>query len=1252
MTECRPLSVRWLGVCAFALGVASVAEGGTATSATEPAGAVVESVGKGSVAEAAGLRPGDLILSWRRAASPPANPRPASGRVSSPFDLAWVEVEQAPRGQVTLEGERASTKKSWLMPAGTWKLEWLPRLPSNTREARQDAIVLLTRGHPDEALVRWQQVAQQTSMPAAAWLLSASGKALAANEATTQADRAFAAAVGYGSSLGAFVNYWLYLQWGDVLRHRSEWDGALARYRLAGKSVGSNTDQSLAGAGADAAVGAIEQARGRLEAAEECLRRALATREHLAPGSVTVARTLSSLGDLAKTRHDLELAEKYQRQAVDLMRMVAPQSLDLADSLAVLGRVILDRGDAASAAGLYRESLEMTESLAPESLEVAGILHSLGYVAWQRGDSATASQYLRRCVAIRERLAPASLELAASLTGLGAATMEGGDFATAEGCYLRSLEITERLAPDTVAVARNLNNLGNLALARGDLDAGERYHRQSLAIVERLAPGSLELALSLNNRGSVAWRRGDMATAEEFHLRSLEIRERLAPGSSAVAQSLNNLGLVAMDRGDVGAAEDFYQRALAIQEKVAPGSRDHAGSYSNLGRVAWLRGDLAAATARYRRALELGKPLGPGSRDLVALVFDNLGAVARDQRDLTSAEDYYRRALTIREELAPGGLDVAASLCGLSVVARERGDLTRAKEEASRSVTIRGRLAPGTGDEAESLNELGQVYRQSGEPDLAAAQLCRAVESLEQQKGKLGGSESAKSTFAARYASYYHDCATALVGQGKSDAAFHVLERSRARSLLAMLAERDLVFPADVPAELDRQIRLADAEYDRTQASLGELSPSKDGEKIEQALAHLRELRARQEDLAAQVRKASPRLAALKYPEPLDLAGVRSVLDEGTALLEYSVGKDETLLFVVGPPGSRTTLATYRVAIPESSLREKVRAFRALVQRKDPSDLPALAAQGAALYDLILRPAEPAIAGSERVLVSPDGPLHRLPFSALVRRDRRRREQYVAEWRPVHVVVSATVYAELERHRPASLPPAARLVAFGDPSYPSLEKEAPAKIADGEVRAIVRGGFGFAPLPASRKEVEQIASLYPQSAQTYLGPEATEEKVKTLGKDTKYLHFATHGYVNERFPLDSALVLTIPEKLEEGHENGLLQAWEVFERVRIDADLVTLSACETGLGKEMGGEGLVGLTRAFQYAGARSVLASLWSVSDESTARLMTSVYRHLKAGQTKDEALRLAQVEAIRSRGGDAHPFHWAAFEMIGDWR
>ena len=212
------------------------------------------------------------------------------------------------------------------------------------------------------------------------------------------------------------------------------------------------------------------------------------------------------------------------------------------------------------------------------------------------------------------------------------------------------------------------------------------------------------------------------------------------------------------------------------------------------------------------------------------------------------------------------------------------------------------------------------------------------------------------------------------------------------------------------------------------------------------------------------------------------------------------------------------------------------------------------------------------------------------------------------------------------------------------------------------------------PLPFSRREVESIAELYPNTSSVFLAGEATEERAKEQSRAGSYVHFACHGLLDEHLPINSALVLTVPASPRDGQDDGLLQAWEILEKMRLDADLVTLSACETALGKELGGEGLIGLTRAFQYAGAHSVLASLWAVDDESTAELMRHFYRHLRAGKAKAEALRAAQLELLRrapragaregstDRGVGArvtdtpsersHPFRWAAFQLIGDWR
>jgi CHAT domain-containing protein/Tfp pilus assembly protein PilF len=1087
-------------VSALSIAVPSYGASGR-SKASLPSGVVVEEVGKDSAGERAGIKPGDVLLSWVRLSNSPANPKEARGKIKSPFDLADVEVEQAPRGEFKLSGARSGRAFSVSVPPGEWKIQARPQMSAKTLTIYQEGKKLVeAKKEPDKGLALWRQAATR-----------------AREEKESRAAR------------------WLFFRMGDALADLRRWDEAHAAYRAAIEEVRSTSDVSFL---------------GQIWTAE--------------------------------------------------------------------GKAFLAQNDFPEAESAYRNGLEIWQRQTSHGLFVAASLNNLGIVADDRGDLAAAEGFFRKALAIREKLAPGSLAVAASLNGLGNVADDRGDLAAAEDFYRKDLAITEKLASGSLDVAASLGNLGIVADDRGDLAAAEDFYRKDLAITEKLAPGSVAVAASLNNLGVVAWHRGDLAAAEDYYRKALAIKEKLAPGSLAVAASLNNLGIVADDRGDLAAEEDFYRKALAIYEKLASGSLDVAMSLNNLGDVAIDRGDLAAA------------------------------------------EDFYRKALATREKLAPGSLDVADSLNDLGHIANRRADLSAAEALYRKALAIYERLSPGSTLEAAAFHDLGTISRKIGRRADAADFFRRAIAALESQKRKLGGSEEVKAGFAAKYNDYYRDYIEVLLELNQTGEAFHTLERSRARSLLSMLAERDLVFSSDIPAELERQRKLTDADYDGAQGSIAKLNPQKDREEIDQLLAHLREVREKQADIAESIRKASPRLASLQYPQPFDLESVRKSLDPGTVLLSYSVGKEKAFLFVVLPAGSgkASGLSVFTLPIGEEILRQRVEAFRNLLQRKKGgarATSAQLASEGASLYADLVKPAEKLIAAADRVLVCPDGPLHTLPFGALGRGTQRGRPSYFVEWKPLHTVVSATVYAEIKKSRregPAASP-GVELAAFGDPKYPAASREKAEEMGSPEVRSAVRRGYGLEPLPNTREEVEKIASLYAPGAVKYLGEEATEERAKAIGKDTRYIHFACHGLLDERFPLDSSLALTIPEKPAEGQDNGLLQAWEIFEKVRIDADLVTLSACETGLGKEMGGEGLVGLTRAFQYAGARSVLASLWSVADESTAELMKRFYGYLKSGKNKDEALRQAQLDLIKDPSARySHPFHWAAFELIGDWK
>jgi CHAT domain-containing protein len=347
-------------------------------------------------------------------------------------------------------------------------------------------------------------------------------------------------------------------------------------------------------------------------------------------------------------------------------------------------------------------------------------------------------------------------------------------------------------------------------------------------------------------------------------------------------------------------------------------------------------------------------------------------------------------------------------------------------------------------------------------------------------------------------------------------------------------------------------------------------------------------------------------------------------------------------VFAVGP-GPRDFVAA-RLDIEPERLVEDLQNLRERLRRD--GDLAALKAEAARLGALLLKPAEKLIARADRLVVVPDGPLHLIPFAALIPPSA---SEYLVETKPIHVVSSATVFAELKKRRRPR--PHVRLVAFGDPDYSAAPRTQVAFADRPDDRLSLLRGFDLHALPSARREVQELGRLFGQAASLFLGGDATEERAKAVAGEASMLHFACHGMLNEDAPLDSSLALSMPADWKPGRENGLLQAWEILEQVRIDADLVTLSACNSALGQDSSGEGLLGLTRAFQYAGARTLLASLWEVNDRSTAELMSRFYTHLRAGRTKDAALRAAQMEMIRGTT-HAHPSRWAPFEVLGDWQ
>jgi CHAT domain-containing protein len=844
------------------------------------------------------------------------------------------------------------------------------------------------------------------------------------------------------------------------------------------------------------------------------------------------------------------------------------------------------------------------------------------------------------------------------------------DWAGAAAAYAAAIA----LAPP--AVAADLERFHGDALRRlNRYDDAEAAYRRALAIWNRIEPSGLGSSTALGALGGLAGAQYDLAEANRQYAEVARIRKRLVPGSWLHANALNNLGTLAGRRNDLAAAESYLLEALAIAEK---GQGDLAPLLANLGIVARLRGDFERAEMYTRRAADLFRMAGK-SRDVanqlmtLSNIFGDVGRLddalaasdealtslegqAPDRELLGSARANRARLHQLREDRAAADIDIAAAreLLGFdrprtstealvtSMQAEQaelRGDLAAAARFAEITLEARSRIQPDTSFEAQAASELGRIRDLQGRPAEAEALFRRSIEKLERQQSRIGGGDRGLVAFRGKYAGIYRVYQEFLLRQGKTGAAFELYERSRARALLALLSQRDLdLADSDLDPAIARRRNELGGEIDRAYLALAKLpaDAASEAERETQRLA-LETLHAERERLSREARAASPRLAAIEAPPALTLAEIQSSLAADTLLLAFSLGPKSSTLFSLAADGG---LAAHSIAASEKQIASDVVRWVELVSGSAPrrAELRTIERR---LTSLLFEPVAGRLAKARRLLIVPDGALHALAFAALP--DPRNPERRLLESLPVAHQLSASVHAELQRRNVAI--PATRIAVFADP------------VSSEGAAARYRRDFGR--LPATRREAEKVREIFGAKARLFVDAAATEEAARREIPAASLVHFATHAVVDEALPLDSALLLS-PEPGADDSQEGLLQAWEIAEQVKLSSQLVVLSACETARGAERGGEGILGLVRALQVAGAESVVASLWRVDDDSAAELMARFYRGLAAGRPRDEALRQAQLELLRGpvrieRDGrtielrTSDPRHWAPFVLVG---
>ncbi|MCC7138741.1 MAG: CHAT domain-containing protein [Planctomycetes bacterium] len=807
-----------------------------------------------------------------------------------------------------------------------------------------------------------------------------------------------------------------------------------------------------------------------------------------------------------------------------------------------------------------------------------------------------------------------------------------GDYEQAERTARTTLaEVTEFSTPDDVASARGI--LAGVLYLRGRYPEALDELSKAIPVLEA-SPGPLPLASMLTTSALVHRALGDLDVAVEQFRRALAIQDRANNQSDAAITRSNLAGALAA-RGDPARALTVLEEALAVHERT--GNRSAAAAVRvNMAAIRSTLGELERARVLLDGAREDFEALG--DRDGVAITWTNVGAIDHAEGDFASARACFQRAL---EAFAAAGTRAgvpnarlnagivtrdlegpAAALPLLEQARREAAELRDARAESSAlrelGVTLAalGDTSKATaaleaalegferrGERREEANALGLLARaraQAGDPAGAVALARRAVERVAESARGLGAEEGA---FARRPLAFLYDVgAKAAATKGDADAFAFFVESGRAGALVEGLASRDALWGAAVPAELraaEGRARADEAAARRALDAAPDLATAR------ARRAALDAARERVSAVIARIQREAKAGADLVTGAVASLDEVRAALAQDEALVVYDLPTDEARALVVTHDAARI------VALgPTAAVTAAAEAFVPSEPEADPTEA------GAALARLVVAPlALPATA--RHVVVSPAGALALVPFAALLRDV------------TVSYVPSGTVLTRLADERALR---GEGVLALGDPAYPT---------ATGPTG--VRGSR-LARLPATRDEAKALGT------RVLLGEDATEEGLRAAVATRprwRAVHLACHGLVDPERPAFSSLALT-----PAGADDGFLGALEV-SRLRVPADLVVLSACETGKGRVVEGEGLVGFTRVFMFAGTPRVICSLWKVDDAATAALMQKLYdlwnpRTGSQGMGTAEALRAAQ-EHVRSQEKWKHPYYWAAWVLWG---
>lgn len=946
------------------------------------------------------------------------------------------------------------------------------------------------------------------------------------------------------------------------------------------------------------------------------------------------------------------------------------------EALEALGETHFILGEYPLSLRSYKRALKVSHAINRASAVSA--LNGIAYVYINLGDNPNALAYCHRARALQRQ--PGDPQALAGDLRLEAQTLnnEGevhyflGELKEALDSFTRALDLWMQSGDRRGQALAHLN-LGYTHSDSGNLQTASDHFRQAQALWRAVEDRRGE-ALSQTALGAINSFTGERQLALNAYEQALGIF-RAYGDQQGESVALNSIAQVYEDLSELQTALDHYKLALDLNR--TSGNRDaEAVIQYYVGRVYRLMGENEQALSYYNQSLRVCRLLG--KRRIAAYIFNDLGVIYNSLGQRQIALDRYKEVLDFYRE-AGDRRGQATTLKTIGDIHYSTGERERAAACYTEALSY-SRAAWDRNGETEALYSIARAERDEGKLDQALNHITESVEIIEAMRSQVVSPQLRASYFASIHKHYEFLIALLMhlhqlrPAGGYAAAALQASENARARSLVETLLEAEAGVRLDVdPVMLEREHSLQ-RDLNAKALYLMRLRNSKQTEAAaEQVEKEVRQLTNEYEKVQTLIRSQSPRYASLMQPRPPSLEEIQAELrGDNTILLEYAMGEDKSYVWAV----TAESFSGYELP-GRARIEELTRKVHRLLTARSGDDIATAEARAesretywskaAELSQILFGQVAQQLSG-KRLLIVADGALQYLPFEALpgpeTPPDSRAGPAAAKDDIPLamkHEVVylpSAATLIALRREAARPKTASKSVFVLADPVFDKGDarlKMAVARSDAAEGSTVTTKGVSgpnFPRLPSTRREAEVIVSLLPEDTRAVATDFAANREMALSAELGRYriVHIATHSIVNSNHPELSGIVLSMVN--EQGQEeDGFLQLHDIYS-LKLDAELVVLSACNTGLGKDVRGEGLVGLTRGFMYSGASGVVASLWKVDDAATAELMTHFYKAMFEDDMPPAAALRSAKEAMWRQKHWRSPYYWSAFVLQGEYR